>query len=49
MLPEEQLVPLIVNELAEGGTVVVNEMQQEMKLRDLEVSCKGGYHWVLAT
>ena len=47
MLPEEELRPLIVNELAEDGTFVVNEMQEEVRLWDAEVSCRGGYHWVL--
>ena len=47
MLPEEVLVPLIVNELADDGIAVVNEMKDQMKIWDAEVSCRGGYRWVM--
>jgi len=47
MLPEEVLMPMIVNELAEDGTLVVNELKEEVRLWDAEVSCRGGYHWIL--
>ena len=47
MLPEEVLMPMIVNELAEDGTLVVNELKEEVRLWDAEVSCCGGYHWIL--
>ena len=45
MLPEEIIRPLIVNELAADGNVLVPEMVEGMKIWDAEVSCKGGYHW----
>ena len=47
MLPEEVLIPLIVNELADDGIVVVNEMKDELKIWDAQVSCRGGYNWVM--
>ena len=47
MLEEEILRPLVVNELADHGTFVVNELEQDIKIWDAEVSCKGGYHWIL--
>ena len=47
MLPEEVLVPLIQNELADNGIILANELDQPMKVWDAEVSCKGGYHWVM--
>ena len=47
MLPEEVLIPLIANELAEDGTVGMNYVTEENRLWDAEVSCRGGYHWVL--
>ena len=45
MLPEEVIVPLIVNELADDGLVFVPEMVNGMKIWDVEVHCKDGYHW----
>ena len=47
MLPEEVLVPLIQNELADNGIILANELDQPMKVWDAEVSCKGGFHWVM--
>ena len=41
MLPEEVLIPLIVNELADDGIVVVNEMKDELRIWDAKVSCRG--------
>ena len=45
MLPEEVIVPLIVNELADDGLVFVPEMVNGMQIWDVEVQCKDGYHW----
>ena len=45
MLETEIIVPLIVNQLAEDGTIIVNEMVEGMKLWDAEIHCNGGYHW----
>ena len=42
MLPEEVLVPLIVNEPADDGTVIVNGMKDELKIWVAQVSCRGG-------
>ena len=47
MLPEEVLVPLIQNELADDGIIQVEQVDKEMKIWDAEVSCRGGYHWVM--
>ena len=47
MLPEEVLVVTVVNELAVDGTVVANEMKDEMRIWDAQVSCRGGYNWVM--
>ena len=47
MLPEEVIVPLIVNELAEDGTIIAEELTEEVKLWDTQVSCSEGYNWVL--
>jgi len=46
MLPEEVLVPLIQNELADDGIINVDQVPNEPKIWDAEVSCRGGYHWV---
>ena len=45
MLESEIIRPLIVNEMADNGRVIVNEMVDGMKVWDAEVSCNGGYHW----
>ena len=45
MLESEVIVPLIANELANDGYILVPEMVDGMKLWDAEVSCNGGYHW----
>ena len=44
MLSEEVLIPLIVNELANGRRTLVGEMKDKMKICNAKVSCRGGYH-----
>ena len=36
-----------MNELAEDGTFVVDHLEEQVKIWDAEVSCTGGYHWIL--
>ena len=47
MLPEEILRPLIDNELPDAGIILADEVNNEIKIWDAEVSCRGGYHWVM--
>ena len=47
MLPEEILRPLIENELPDAGIILADEVNNEIKIWDAEVSCRGGYHWVM--
>ena len=47
MLPEEIINPLIVNELADDGIILADELTEEIKIWDAKVSCIGGYNWIL--
>jgi len=38
---------LIDNELPDAGIILADEVNNEIKIWDAEVSCRGGYHWVM--